>query len=44
MVKILQISVRIQTNDSHQKMRREGSNIGLKIEPALAGSYFFRTN
>jgi len=42
-VKVLQISVRIETNDSHQKMWREWSNIGLKVELALARSCFFRT-
>jgi hypothetical protein len=43
MLKVLQISVRIETNDSHQKMWRELSNIGLKIKLALARSCFFRT-
>jgi hypothetical protein len=43
LVKVLKISVRIQTNNSHQKLWREWSNIALKIQPALAGSYSFRT-
>jgi hypothetical protein len=43
LVKGFQSSVRIETNDSHQKMWREQPNIGLKIEPSLAGSCFFRT-
>ncbi len=35
-----QVVLRMETNDSHQKMWREQPNIGFKIEPALAGFAF----
>jgi hypothetical protein len=40
LVKVFQSSVRVETNDYHQKMWREWPNIGLKIEPMSAGSCF----
>jgi hypothetical protein len=40
--KVFETSVRIETNDYHQKMWKEQPNIGLKIKPTLVGPCYFK--